>query len=120
MANVVLFSNGVQHWKPQLLELNKRNRKSLMNFLDVQGPDGGTNLFDGLAFALKQKDADRILLLSDGEPTVGAIVETEEILREVRRLNMARNIVIDCVALGIQSPLLKRLADENGGRYVER
>lgn len=120
MVNVVLFSSGVQHWRDGLRPLNKKNRKSLMNFLDVQGPNGGTNLFDGLEFALQQVGVDRVLLLSDGAPTAGRFVATEDILREVQRINKVNNVVIDCVALGIQSPLLKRLAEENGGRYIER
>lgn len=120
MVNVVLFSNGVQRWKNELQPLNEKNRKSLMNFLDVQGPDGGTNLFDGLEFALKQKGVDRILLLSDGQPSAGRFTATEDILREVRKMNQANRIAIDCVALGMESPLLKRLAEENDGRYIER
>ena len=120
MVNVVLFSSGVQHWRDGLQSLNKKNRKSLMNFLDVQGPEGGTNLFDGLKFALQQVGVDRVLLLSDGEPTAGRFTATEDILREVQRINQANNVIIDCVALGMQSPLLKRLAEENGGRYIER
>jgi HEAT repeat protein len=120
MVNVVLFSTGVQRWNNELQVLNKKNRKSLMNFLDVQGPEGGTNLFDGLEFALKQKGVDRILLLSDGQPSAGRFMDTEDILREVRQLNRANRIAIDCVALGIESPLLKRLAAENEGRYIER
>jgi hypothetical protein len=44
----------------------------------------------------------------------------EAILREVQRINQVNHVVIDCVALGLQSPLMKRLAEENGGRYIER
>lgn len=120
MVNVVLFSTGVQRWKDELQVLNAKNRKSLMNFLDVQGPEGGTNLFDGLEFALKQKGVDRILLLSDGQPSAGRFMATEDILREVRQMNRANRIAIDCVALGMESPLLRRLAEQNEGRYIER
>ena len=120
MVNVVLFSGGVQRWRDGLQPLNKKNRKSLMNFLDSQEPDGGTNLFDGLEFALQQVGVDRVLLLSDGEPSAGRFTEMEAILREVQRINQVNHVVIDCVALGLQSPLMKRLAEENGGRYIER
>jgi HEAT repeat protein len=120
MVDVVLFHSGVDLWKPQLMELTQHNRKALQNYLAGQSPGGAPDLFDGLEMALQLDGTDRILLLSDGEPTAGRFTATEDILREVAYLNRTRRIVIDCVSLGIRSSLLERLAAQSGGRYIER
>ncbi len=120
IANVVMFSSGVRTWKKDPVELKKKNRKDLYEFLNAQRPDGGANLFDGLEKALLQEGVDRIMLLSDGSPGSGKFITTPDILREVRRLNQSKRIAIDCVSLGMRSDLLRRLAEENGGRYIER
>jgi HEAT repeat protein len=120
IVNVVMFSSGVRTWKKNPVELKKKNRKDLYEFLNSQRPDGGTDLFDGLEKALLQDGVDRIMLLSDGAPGGGRFVTTPDILREVRRLNQTKRIAIDCVSLGMRSDLLRRLAEENGGRYIER
>lgn len=120
IVNVVMFSSGVRTWKKNPVELKKKNRKNLYEFLNSQRPDGGTDLFDGLEKALLQDGVDRIMLLSDGAPGGGKFVTTLDILREVRRLNQTKRIAIDCVSLGMRSELLRRLAEENGGRYIER
>ena len=47
----------------------------------------------------------------------GRIKDVEGILDEIRRWNRTRQIVIHCIAIGIDSNLCKRLAAENGGSY---
>jgi len=56
--------------------------------------------------------------LSDGDPTAGRIIDQDDILREIRRMNRLRQIVIHTISFGA-SPFLKRLAEQNGGQYVE-
>ena len=81
---------------------------------------GGTNLYDGLEKSLMDGNVDTVMLLSDGAPGAGRYVATPDILRAVRRLNQTRRIAIHCVSLGRDSELLRRLARENGGKYVRR
>lgn len=119
-VNVVMFGSGVETWQTSLTLLKKKNRKDLQRFFERQNPRGGTDLFDGLETALLQEGVDRIMLLSDGHPGGGRFVTTIDILREVRRLNQTNRIAIDCVSLGMKSELLKQIAEENGGRYIER
>jgi hypothetical protein len=38
----------------------------------------------------------------------------------VRRLNQTRRIALHCVSIGLDSVLMRRLAEENGGHYVRR
>jgi hypothetical protein len=46
------------------------------------------------------------------------VIDPSDILREVRRMNRLKQIVIHTVAIP-SSPFLKSLAEQNGGQYVE-
>ena len=100
--------------------MTSKSRAALTTHLLRQKPTGGTNLYDGLEEALIDREVDTILLLSDGIPVGGRYVSTPDILRAIRRLNQTRRVVIHCVSLGRDSPLLRSLAEEHGGQYVRR
>jgi precorrin-6B methylase 2 len=63
---------------------------------------------------------DTIYLLSDGVPSVGKFTSEDDIIREIRRLNRGRKIVIHTIAIDTDSSLLKRLSEMTGGQYVKR
>jgi hypothetical protein len=119
-VNVVFFETGIHPWRQAMAPLTPANRKALKTYLASRTPMGGTNLYDGLELALKDKDVDTIFLLSDGVPGGGKFTATADIVREVGRLNGARRIAIHCVSIGTDSDLLKQLAAANGGRHVRR
>ncbi|MCA3009726.1 MAG: HEAT repeat domain-containing protein [Phycisphaerales bacterium] len=63
---------------------------------------------------------DTVYFLSDGRPSVGKIIEPLEILKEVRKHNEAFRMVIHTIAIGdFTKDFLKRLAEENGGVFVD-
>jgi hypothetical protein len=63
---------------------------------------------------------DTVYFLSDGRPSVGKIVETNEILKEVRRHNEIFRMVIHAIAIGeFQKEFLAQLAEQNGGVFVD-
>ena len=65
-------------------------------------------------------DVDTIFFLSDGRPTVGEFVDPDDILREVKSVNELRKVVIHTIAIGeFQKDFMKRLAEENGGVFVD-
>ncbi len=92
---------------------------------------GKTNTFGVLMKALgaagrgtKDKhyevEVDTIFFLSDGRPTVGELVDPDDILREVRSSNDLRKVVIHTIAIGeFQKDFMKTLARENGGVFVD-
>lgn len=118
-VNVILFHSTIHPWEEQMKRLGP-NRKKLKSKLESQRPMGGTNIYDGLELALRMKDVDTIFLLSDGSPGQGKFVATPDILRAIRRENQTRRIAIHCVAVGMDSELLRKLAAQNGGNYVRR
>ncbi|MFK7742573.1 MAG: HEAT repeat domain-containing protein [Planctomycetota bacterium] len=67
-----------------------------------------------------KRPLDTIYFLSDGRPSVGVRIETDEILAEVRKHNEMFRIVIHAIAIGdFPKEFLEQLADENGGVFVD-
>lgn len=92
---------------------------------------GKTNTFAALMDALGRAGTairdkhyevavDTIFFLSDGRPSHGTYVDTDDILREVREANSLRKVVLHTIALGeFQKDFMRRLATENGGVFVD-
>jgi hypothetical protein len=92
---------------------------------------GKTNTWGALSWALglagrgtKDKNyevaVDTVFFLSDGRPSHGDYVDPEDILREVRAANQLRKVVLHTIAIGeFQKDFMKRLAEENGGVFVD-
>jgi hypothetical protein len=105
--------------------------RSLTETLGRFRAEGGTNVHAALAEILgagrltfgeqSASTIEEVFLLSDGEPTVG-LEDPEEILRAVRELNRYQNLRINTVFAGVGkgSDFLRRLAEENGGVFVQR
>ncbi|MCA8954225.1 MAG: HEAT repeat domain-containing protein [Planctomycetes bacterium] len=69
--------------------------------------------------AMKSK-LDTVYFLSDGRPSTGVLVDTNEILKEVRRYNEVYRIVIHTIAIGdFQKEFLRDLARDNGGEFID-
>ena len=137
LVNLVVFSDTVRIWRqeggrPALVKLDDTARDDLLgNFLDTLRPNGPTNLYDALHAALDfggrglhdkyyAAGFDTMYVITDGAPTVGAIVDKEEIRRRVRETNRLRRIAIHCVTFGAKNDtdFLGPLAEENGGRHI--
>jgi hypothetical protein len=96
--------------------------------------EGMTNTYGALMAALGvdeeyEEDAarksfneqvDTIYFLSDGEPTVGTIIDQDDIREAVFRVNKVRKVTIHTIAIGdFRKSFLKHLAGDNGGVYVD-
>ncbi|MBL8726474.1 MAG: HEAT repeat domain-containing protein [Planctomycetes bacterium] len=63
---------------------------------------------------------DTVYFLSDGKPSVGKLVDPNEIRKEIRRHNEVYRIVIHTIAIGeFQKEFLSQLAEENGGMFMD-
>lgn len=137
MLNIVVFSDDVRIWRaeggrPSLVKIDDEARDDLLGaFLDGLRPAGPTNLYDALNKALDfggrglhdryyAAGFDTLYVISDGAPTVGAVVDKSEIRRIVRETNNLRKIAIHCVTFGDKNDtdFLKGMAEENGGRHI--
>ena len=94
--------------------------KALLYAFNVDADNPPKAAFTGIdKNALKNK-LDTVYFLSDGRPSVGKLVDTIEILKEVRRWNEMYRIVIHCIAIGeFQKEFMRDLATQNGGEFVD-
>jgi Mg-chelatase subunit ChlD len=114
---MIFFDDRIEPWHKGLVPI-KPNLKEAQAIVQKLAPRGQTNLFDALELAFSHKEADTIYLLSDGDPTNGRVIDPDDILREIRKMNRLRQIVIHTISFG-SSRFMRALAAENGGQYVE-
>ncbi len=118
--NLIFFSDHVDAWQKKLTEADERSRELASSFVERQGAGGGTALYDALAEAMEDPAVDTIVLLSDGEPTVGKLIDPIEIAEAVRTENAARRIVIHTISIaGAADDLMRDLAEQSGGEHRE-
>ncbi len=100
------------------------NKLKLKRFIANIADEGGTNIGEGLAAGARHIErartdfrVNRLLLLSDGQPTVG-ITSATGLANVVRRI---RDSGISVTSLGVgadfNEDLMQRLADVGGGSY---
>ncbi len=116
--NLVPFSDGVSAWKPRAHEFTSATLTEAKEFVDRLGARGGTNIHGGLRTAFEDSNVDTIYFLSDGEPSVGEIIDPLGIRLAVESWNEHRGIEIHTIALGDRFPLLEWLAEDSGGTYT--
>ncbi|MHC4601014.1 MAG: HEAT repeat domain-containing protein [Planctomycetota bacterium] len=143
--NIIYYSVDAHVFsKSKMCLATKSKKKAAYAFVDHLVADGGTNIAGGLelAFTLENpKDEkknlktgiDTIYFLSDGMPSVGKIQDPDRILDWVEERNRIRKIVIHSICLvskrrgaGPQQEdpekmkdFMRRLAEDNGGRFVK-
>ena len=136
--NVIVFGDEVRVWRqrrdgrPDLVHINDETRDDLLgSYLDSLRPAGATNLYGALSMALDfqgrglhdkyyELGFDTVYIMSDGEPSWGEVIDTDEILEKVRTANALKRLTLNTITFGDKNEMvfLKRLAEENGGRHI--
>ena len=120
LFNLVVFSSDVERWLSEgIADAKGVNREEAKSYVDKLGAGGGTNLYGALREAFQDKDVDTIFVLSDGEPSVGDVIDPGAIREHVRQWNEQRQIVINSIAVGGSFEILRWLAEDTGGTHVE-
>jgi hypothetical protein len=113
----------VDAWKPAITPLDPATRKEVTAFVKASEPAGQTNLYGALEEALKDPKLDTIYLLSDGAPTLGLYLETQDILAQVSKLNQLRKVKINTIGFNLNADerkLMEQLAEQNYGVFLAR
>ncbi len=116
--NVISFDAVARAMKGQMAVASKATKKKAHSYVDGLRADGGTNIYAALRTAFDDEGIDTIYLMSDGDPSIGEIIEVAALRAEVARWNSARGVVIHCIAVGQPHELLKGLAEDHNGTYV--
>lgn len=130
--NIIFYNEKVSIWRKGMQKANKKNKKAAITWADTVEAGGATNIFDSVELAFQNAGRgtfdkhykvgiETIFLLSDGSPNRGRITETNPFLEEVAKLNRLSKIQIHTVGIGGggMGGLLRRLAQDNHGEYVE-
>lgn len=118
--NVIIFSgDSARMVDGSLLAATEKNRNEAVEYVEKLGAFGGTNLYGALRDAFADPDVDTIYVMSDGEPSVGDVVDPVMIREEVAAWNEHRGIVLNTIAIGGQFQILEWLAEDSGGTHVK-
>jgi hypothetical protein len=108
--------------------LDAQSRRDAIDFVERQGFESGTDLHKALEKALtcvgvyetgklREDGVDTLVVLSDGQATVGRVLDDEAIARVIARKSRYFRPVFHCVSLSSDAPSLKLLARLTGGEY---
>jgi len=117
--NIIVFSSDVSSFRPKLVQLGDRTRVEATEVIGSWTSAGATAIYDALRRALEDRSVEAIYLLTDGDPTAGAVQEPGEIRRRIGELTRLRKVKIHGIAIGRESQLLRWLAGDSGGQYVQ-
>ncbi len=120
LFNIVMFDDRQEPWQKTLQPADPGRKQEANTFILKQNPRGGTNIYDPLELAMRDDKVDTIFLLSDGQPGSGKFIQPGDILREIRKLNRARKVVIHTICIGTANQFMEDLAKQNGGIAVRR
>ena len=88
--------------------------------LDGEGPILDYFAYDGPDAAIQEHCQYNFnIIITDGEPTMGKVQEPNEIRRRIGELTRLRKVKIHGIAIGRSSRLLRWLAEDSGGQYVQ-
>ena len=118
LVNMAFFAAKVKLWSDELRMLNTSSREKAIEMINEIGTGSATITYEGLLAGLADPRVDTIYILTDGQPYGGALPNTGDILREIGRINSVRHVVINCISVGQDSNFLKKLADQNHGKYA--
>jgi len=116
---VVTFGGQVDTWHGQMVPAMATQQNMDMVRINQVSASGGTPMMTALERAFQYPDATAIFLLTDGQPTDSS---NAAILAKVATLNRTRSVAIYTIGFGQDkdSVFLQRLAQENGGQYIDQ
>ncbi len=136
---IVAFNSGAAAWKEQLVPATEKNKQDAYTWIRGLKPYSVTYIEGALRRAFQiagvidvdkayvTQRADTIVLMSDGAPTdnhprAAKNADPEALLALVREWNKRRRIVIHAVGVDMIDHIdfLKKLAEQNGGTYIDR
>lgn len=130
--NILFYADDYTVFRDKMVKASKANKRAAHDYVGGITPKGSTNIYDTLerAFQIGGHGAvdraykvafDTIFFLTDGSPTSGKTTDTEEILSEVSRWNLAKRIKVHAIGIGAHNGrFLQKLAAQTGGDYVKR
>ena len=115
--NIIIYSNNVEFFSEKPVIKKKETEEAAKKYIEGITANGGTNIYDALLTALKQKPTEGmlpiVLFLTDGLPTVGNT--SEVVIRElvIKSNPYNRRVFTFGVGFDVNAPLLEKIAQES-------
>jgi len=131
--NVIVYDDYGKRMTARLQRATKGAKRSAIAWVKARRMGRLTNIYDALAESFGDPLArsggatrfaqmpDTIVFLTDGHASRGRLAKTEQLTELVRLWNGVARVAVHCVGIGKNhdSKLLKALATENEGYYVD-
>ncbi|MCE9636202.1 MAG: HEAT repeat domain-containing protein [Planctomycetes bacterium] len=130
--NIITFGTQIRSLSANPVPASAGNIDKGKGFLQSLGASGETNYYDALKAALDlgaapdtnpdfKSTPDTITFLTDGQPTKGDILDADVILEWYTGLNRYARVKTHTITLGVINvdiPLLRGMAERNGGKFT--
>lgn len=129
---LLFFGTQITAWKNgRIIDADEETRADAQKRVRALTYEGSTNIHGALLRAFQpdpdwsfseclSQGVDTVFLLTDGEPSAGAIVNAAELLADIRDRNRVRRLRIHTIGVGLpNSNFLRTLARDSGGVYVD-
>jgi len=128
LVNVIFFGWTQNCFSKMPRTLDAQSRRELETFIDRCGLESGTDLYGALEKALTmvgnpdtgrlhEDGVDTIVVLSDGQATVGRIIDDELLAWVIARRARYLRPTFSTISLASDSKSLRLLAERTGGDY---
>jgi hypothetical protein len=119
---LIVFENNVKKLNKQLVQATATNKNLAIAYLEKLASGGGTNMSDALEESFALTGVETIFVLSDGAPNEGKIPDPQGILEAVAKWNSSKSVKINTIGLGedCDKDFMKKLADQNGGQFIDK
>lgn len=123
--DIIFFSTKVEPWMGRMVPANSANKQKAIAALQAIKPDDKTNTWGALAAAFDlmsnekksyEKGPDELYLVTDGAPSVGDIVDPDQILEAVLQLHKSMPIRINCIGVGVNLRFMRKMCRATGGQ----
>jgi len=135
LFTIMQFSSNHENWRhggDDVHLVTPRKIAAAKNFIKTLTTRGSTNIYDSLSKSLKDFNREKsnsisesnsfyranvIVFLTDGQPTVGSITNTDDIVKAISEQNHDQNVVLYSLGFGndVDFQFLQRLSLGNGG-----
>lgn len=119
---IIAFDTALRPFDARMTPAKPAEVERAVKWVQGLAVAGATNIYDALERAMDTEEVETIYLLTDGAPSAGKFTDVETILQRIRTRNQFLRIKINTIDIGgdpISERFLKRLAEENNGRYTK-
>lgn len=122
---LILFSTKVKPWMGRMVPATSNNKQKAIQVLENLVPEDKTNTWGAIVSAFDLMDNERksygagpdtMYLVTDGAPSVGDIVDPDEIYEATMQLWKVAQIRIHCIGIGVNLKFMRKLCRKTGGQ----